>query len=193
MFTDETMPDDETLLANAANGLEPGLAAFYERHAERIHRYALMMSGSVVVAQDVTQELFVYVLENARAYDRRRSRSSVAWLYGIARNKLRRVQRLRESTGAAVDQALSPDSPERAYQWSALIAETASAVGRLPEEQREVLIMCGLQEVDYATAADVLNVPVGTVRSRLSRARARLRTVLDDSETTLEEFSYEAR
>ena len=193
MLIDDTMPDDETLLANAADGLEPGLAAFYERYAERVYRYALMMSGSVVVAQDVTQELFVYVLENAHAYDRRRARTSVAWLYGIARNKLRRVQRLRESAGGAVDQTLAPDSPERAYQWSALIAETAGAVARLPAEQREVLIMCGLQEVDYATAADVLEVPVGTVRSRLSRARATLRAVLDDSETSLEEFSYEVR
>lgn len=187
------MPDDETLLANAANGLEPGLAAFYERYAERIYRYALMMSGSVVVAQDVTQELFVYVLENARAYDRRRSRNSVAWLYGIARNKLRRAQKSREATGSVADQALSSDSPERAYQWSALIAETARAVSDLPEEQREVLVMCGLQEVDYTTAAEVLEVPVGTVRSRLSRARARLRLVLDESETSVEEFSYEAR
>ena len=187
------MPNDETLLVNAANGVEPGLAAFYDRYAERIYRYALMMSGSVAVAQDVTQELFVYVLENARAYDRRRSRSSAAWLYGITRNKLRRVQKPRESTAGAADEVLAPDSPERAYQWSALIAETSRAIGRLPEEQREVMILCGLQEVDYATAAAIIGVPVGTVRSRLSRARARLRTVLDGSEASLEEFSYEVR
>ena len=187
------MPNDETLLANAANGLEPGLAAFYERYAERLYRYALMMSGSVMVAQDVTQEIFVYVLENAGAYDGRRSRSSMAWLYGIARNKLRRAKRSRELTGNTADETLSPDSPERAYQWSALITETARAIGGLPEEQREVLVMCGLQEIDYATAAEVLEVPVGTVRSRLSRARARLRAVLEGSETSLEEFSYEAR
>lgn len=187
------MPNDETLLANAAKGLEPGFAAFYERYAETIHRYALMMSGSVMVAQDVTQDVFVYALENARAYDGRRSRNSMAWLYGIARNKLRRARRSRELTGSAADEALSPDSPERAYRWSALIAETARAIGGLPEEQREVLVMCGLQEVDYATAAEALAVPVGTVRSRLSRARARLRAVLDGSQTPLEEFSYEAR
>ena len=169
------------------------MGLFYERHAARIYRYALMMSGSVSVAEDVTQALFVHVMENAAAYDRGRSRSSVAWLYGIARNKLRSAQRSREVTGTAVETPLAPDSPERAYRWSTLIADTAKAVRTLPVEQREVLVMCGLQEVDYATVAEILNVPVGTVRSRLSRARSRLRAVLDDNETSLEEFSYEAR
>lgn len=187
------MPNDAMLLANAAIGREPGMGLFYERHAERIYRYALMMSGSVAVAEDVTQAVFVHVMENAEVYDRARSRNSVAWLYGIARNKLRSAQRSREFTGTAAETPLSPDSPERAYRWSALVADTAKAARSLPVEQREVLVICGLQEVDYATAAEILKVPVGTVRSRLSRARARLRAVLDDSETSLEEFSYEAR
>ncbi len=194
MPIDEVMPNDEILLANAAEGREPGLAVFYERYAERVYRYALMMSGSVTVAQDVTQELFVHVLENARGYDRGRSPNSMAWLYGIARNKLRQALRRRlELTGTDTDGSPSSDSPERAYRWSALIADTAKAVRLLPVEQREVLILCGLQEVDYATAAHVLDVPVGTVRSRLSRARSRLRRVLEQNDTSLEEFSYEAR
>ena len=118
----------------------------------------------------------------------------MAWLYGIARNKLRQALRRRlELTGTDTDGSPSSDSPERAYRWSALIADTAKAVRLLPVEQREVLILCGLQEVDYVTAADALNVPVGTVRSRLSRARSRLRRVLEENDTSLEEFSYEAR
>ncbi len=187
------MPSDEELLANLANKRKPGFTVLYKRYSDLIYRYALMVSGSASVAEEATQETFVHVIENATAFDPSRSSTARGWLYGLARNKVRAANRYQGRVAPLADNRSDKDSPDRVVVWSQVADETAAAILRLPLQQREVLVLCGLQEFDYATAATLLELPVGTVRSRLSRARHALRRALGDTGYTLEDLKYEAQ
>lgn len=175
------MPSDEELLANIAIGRKPGFTRLYRRYSDSIFRYALMVSGSLSLAEEATQDTFVYMIEHAGAFDVQRSPSALGWLYGITRNRVRALTRAHTRSTIVVNQETCAPSVEQAFKWSKAVDATASAILDLDIDQREVIVLCGLQEIDYSTAADILGVPVGTVRSRLSRARQALRLSLSDA------------
>lgn len=187
------MRSDEELLANFSAGRWQGFNEFYDRYSSSIYRYTLVMTGSVSLAEEATQETFMYILENAGVFDSTRSLSALGWLYGIARNKVRSKARQLESATILPEHESNKDSPEIVYGWTQLADKTAAAIRFLPLDQREALVLCGLNEVDYATAAKILEVPIGTIRSRLSRARNALRSSLSDNGFALEDISYETR
>ncbi len=179
-------PADRDLLLRTIDGDEEAFTLLYRRRHPAIYRFALHMGGNAALAEDVTQEVFLALIRDARRFDPARG-TLVGFLFGIARNHLRKRweqdQRLvplgddpnvlRSSTygngngngaGHRGDAAVAGEAMRRLRQ----------AIATLPENYREALVLCELEEMSYDEAAAVLDCPVGTVRSRLHRARALL-------------------
>jgi RNA polymerase sigma-70 factor (ECF subfamily) len=165
-------------------GDEEAFTSLYRRRQAGIYRFALQMSGSESVADDVTQEVFMVLIRDAHNYDPERG-SLAAFLYGVARHLvLRSFQRerafvaLEGEAGAdesVVDERLvSQDDPLGDLTRNEMIERVRHAVLALPAHYREVVVLCELHEMSYAEAAGVLGCAIGTVRSRLHRGRAML-------------------
>ena len=167
-------PQDEELVSALLDGDEQAFTSLYRRRQAGLFRFALQMSGSAAVAEDVTQEVFLTLIRDGRDYDPRRGSVS-AYLYGIARNKV--LQSFRHPTSAEEPgaEAASPDGgPLEEITRNESIRAVRDAVLALPAHYREAVVLCDLHEMPYEQAAQVLGCAVGTVRSRLHRARALL-------------------
>lgn len=174
---------DEDLLARTAKGDAQAFALLFRRRHGEVYRFALHMTGTAGAADDVTQDVFMVVMREAARYEPGRSRVT-AWLCGIARNCARQrldrdrpFQPLDEEDDAWRDPALQTD-PLGDLTRAEGIDRVRKAVLNLPIRYREVIVLCDLQEMSYAEAADVLACAVGTVRSRLHRGRQLLATKL---------------
>jgi len=177
---------DDELFTAAQRGDEEAFLALYRRRQGAIYRFAMHMSGSTAAAEDITQEVFLALLRGDWGYDPERGSLS-SYLFGIARKLvLRQLERTYadvsldehppEAVSAANDSA--PD-PYDALNERERIEALRRAVVSLPRRYREVVVLCDLEEMDYADAAAVLGCPIGTVRSRLHRARGLLLEKLD--------------
>ncbi len=173
-------PDDD-LLIRIQTGDEQAFMVLYQRRQAALYRFALHMCGSAAVAEDVTQETFLVLLREGCGYDSSRGTLS-GYLFGVARKLvLRHVERTRGDVALETDSDETP-LPQLAVNDDPLIDLTRRegienlwrAVLALPRRYREVVVLCDLEEVDYADAAIALGCPIGTVRSRLHRARALL-------------------
>ena len=144
-------------------------------HLPRLRRYARALTGDVNRADDLVQD----TLERALAkLDLWQPESDLrAWLFTLMHNLFVNQLRRHHLAETALEDAL--DEPVNGGQLEALAArDIHDALARLPPEQREVLLLVGLEQFGYAEAAQVLGVPTGTVMSRLSRARERMRQML---------------
>ena len=172
---------DEELLIRSQSGDEEAFVALYRRRQAALYRFALHMSGSMPVAEDVTQEVFLALLREPCRFDAERG-SVAGYLFGIARKLI-----LRQMERGRLDMALESvfsefNLPELAVHHDPLaelthregMAALRRAVQALPPRYREVVVLCDLEELDYAVAAAALGCPIGTVRSRLHRARGLL-------------------
>ncbi|HEX8459023.1 MAG TPA: RNA polymerase sigma factor [Pyrinomonadaceae bacterium] len=174
---------DEELLKRTTAGDADAFAALYRRRQAGIYRFALQMCGSEGIAEDVTQEVFMTLVRESQLFDPSRGTLS-SYLYGVARNQvLRRLEKERhfvaladETTedGGVAAHPVSPADPLAELTRSELIETVRGAVLALPAHYREVVVLCELHEMSYAEAADALGCAVGTVRSRLHRARTLL-------------------
>jgi RNA polymerase sigma-70 factor, ECF subfamily len=175
---------DAALLAQVAAGAvgaEPAFVALYRRRRDDIYRFAFAMAKSRTFAQDVTQEVFLNVLENAARFDAAKG-SVRAWLFGCARHAvLDRLRAERRWTDDVPEEAAACESEQHVLTQQRL-GRLHAAIARLPVEYREALVLCELQELSYAEGAAVLECPIGTVRSRLHRARALLTAMLHEGE-----------
>ena len=171
---------DEDLFIRMHSGDEKAFVSLYRKRQPGIFRFALHISGSPTVAEDVTQEVFLAVIREC-GYDPQRG-TLRGYLYGIARKVvLRHIERSR--TDALLEADLEESRlPEVTVSEDPLadlthregIEALRRAVQALPRRYREVVVLCDLEEVDYAAAAEALGCPIGTVRSRLHRARGLL-------------------
>jgi RNA polymerase sigma-70 factor, ECF subfamily len=174
-----TNASDEGLLARIAGGDRDALGVLFDRRQQGVYRFALHLTGSPAVADDVTQDVFIAVLRDAGKFEAGRA-SVAAWLCGIARNFVRRRLSADRENPSLDD--LGFDGPPPAIHPDPLgdlttaeqVEALRQAVLTLPLAYREALVLCDLQELAYAEAADALGCPIGTVRSRLHRARALL-------------------
>jgi RNA polymerase sigma-70 factor (ECF subfamily) len=179
-----TTPSDNELLRLMLAGDEGAFVTLYRRRQGGIYRFALQMCGSETIAEDVTQEVFMVLMSEAKNYDSAKG-TLTAYLYGIARNQvLRSLSRDRsfisiheneeEDFKATHEKLIAQDDPLGDLTRSEAIESVRLAVMALPAHYREVVLLCELHEMSYAEAAQVLECAVGTIRSRLHRARALL-------------------
>lgn len=167
---------DCELLKRVARGDEQAFISLYHRRQGGVYRFALQMSGSPSVAEDVTQEVFLLLMREAAGYDEARG-SVTSYLYGVARNfVLRRLDK--ESRFVALPEEETHQGegegaadPLAELTRNAEIEAVRQAVLLLPSPYREVVVLCDLHEMSYAEAAAALDCAVGTIRSRLHRAR----------------------
>lgn len=178
---------DEKLLAQALAGDEEAFTDLYRRRQGPVFRFALHMSGSPQIAEEVTQEVFVFLAQRGRHFDPERGALG-AFLFGVARNFVRRALERRysesQTTSSAEDHAESLVSTEDTVEDIArgqVSAAIWKAVLSLPEHYREVVVLCDLQEASYAEAAAAIGCKLGTVRSRLHRAHEMLSRKLEGS------------
>ena len=183
-------PGDSELLRSMLAGDEEAFALLYRRRQGSVYRFALQMSGSKSIAEDVTQEVFLFLMREGHVFDPARG-SLNSFLLGVARNHVLRRMR--------VDHFLTPIGDDDETEVSVAVLETAlrpiedlaraetielvrKAVLSLPAKYREVVVLCELQDMSYGEAAEILGCAIGTVRSRLHRARALLLAKLRPSE-----------
>jgi RNA polymerase sigma-70 factor, ECF subfamily len=214
--------DEGLLLRRMVAGDEAAFTLLYRRKHPAIYRFALHMSGNAALAEDVTQEVFMTLIRDAKRFDPGRGTLG-GFLFGIARNHLRRRWEQERN---------SVPLPESADELDAIMARSKAsgkngtsgygngngnghsngngngngagvsaymlhrddfaslenvqrvrqAIATLPENYREVVVLCELDELSYEDAAAALDCPVGTVRSRLHRARAILVEKLRDTQ-----------
>ena len=170
------------LLARMRQGDESAFVALYRRHCDAVYRMALLYCGSQAMAADVTQETFIHFMTRPDQFDPLRGTIG-SWLCGVARNLARKAAGHREEPtdpdDLASDTLPHEEQVERNTPLEHLLRnETAEKVRQslaaLAPHYRDVLILCELSELSYAEAAQVCNIDIGTVRSRLSRGRAQL-------------------
>jgi RNA polymerase sigma-70 factor (ECF subfamily) len=168
---------DVELFALAISGDESAFVALYERMKTGIFRYAYYMTSSKYAAEEVTQEVFLTLLQNRARFDMKQGDLG-AFVFGIARNLVRRIGRRERPFEPLPDDAevlarlVGPaaGSSDQALQ-DQLVANVRAAVSSLPEHYRRVVVLCDLCELSYAEAASRLGCAIGTVRSRLNRGR----------------------
>jgi len=164
---------DHDLLKRMLEGEEDAFTALYRRRQAAVYRFALQMTGSVVIAEDVTQEVFMELIEHGRRFDPARG-ALASFLYGVARNLvLRRIEKDRGQQSELPDLA-SDDDVVGDLTRRETVERVRRAVLSLPAVYREAVVLCDLQDLSYEDAAEALDCPVGTVRSRLNRGRAML-------------------
>lgn len=156
-----------------------------DRHASRLYRFILKHIGNASDAEELAQQTFV---EAVQAYRTFRGDSQLStWLYGIAMNLVRNYlsraphRRHHMTDDSILDEMPESDvagrtvhDPEQRFAQTQLFAQMDAALAELPEHMRELLILVGVEALSYEEAAVLLTIPIGTVRSRLSRARKAL-------------------
>jgi RNA polymerase sigma factor (sigma-70 family) len=150
----------------------------FERHGQRIHGFALRRTGDATAAEDVTAMVFLEAWRRRREVVLRQP-SALPWLYGVAANVLRGRSRTRRRHRAALERLAGQRPPTLALVESRSEAleqarRVIAAVAQLPRRERDVLVLSVWQDLSHEEIAAALDIPVGTVKSRLSRARARL-------------------
>jgi RNA polymerase sigma-70 factor (ECF subfamily) len=172
------------LMRRVAAGDEHAFVEIYRQKQAAIFRFALHMGGSQVLAEDVTQEVFVALMAQASQYDPARG-SLTGYLYGIARKHLlRHFRRRRAQLPIEEDSCGAPNSapvvlaehtdPLGQLSRDETIESVRRAILALPPRYREAVVLCELQEMGYEEAASLAGCAVGTIRSRLHRGRALL-------------------
>ena len=177
-----TEPTDPELLDRIATGDREALALIFRRYHGTVYRFSRQMLGSNEAADDITQDVFVALAKNAGRFNPAVA-SLPTYLYGIARHLvLQRYKRSRTRLEVNIDAIAGED--EAAFATSSDPADAISrtqatralrrAILRLPVHYREVIVLCELNGLSYEQAAAIAGCPVGTVRSRLNRARQML-------------------
>ncbi|HEY75414.1 MAG TPA: sigma-70 family RNA polymerase sigma factor [Thermoflexia bacterium] len=182
---------DETALIRAAQ--RGNLDAFNElvlTYQHRIYNLAYRILGDPAAAEDATQETFIAAYRKIGSF---RGGSFVSWLLRIVANRcydeLRRQKRRPTTSWEAfgeIDEEANPalinggESPEERAERAELARFLQAAISTLPPDQRVVLVLSDVEGLSYAEIAETVRVPVGTVKSRLARARARLRDLLQE-------------
>jgi RNA polymerase sigma-70 factor (ECF subfamily) len=182
--TGTTAADDASVIARSQRDPE-AFSILFRRHAPRIRRYVTRRIGPDA-ADDVVAETFLLAFRQRERYDPERA-NALPWLYGIATNLIGRhrrdeIQLYQAVARKGADPVTEPftDRVDAAVTATAANRALAAALAKLPANYRDPLLLTAWTGLSYEEAALALGVPVGTVRSRVHRARARLRQSLPE-------------
>lgn len=188
--------EEAGLVQRARGGDLDAFNALVERHQRGLYNLCLRMLGSAAAAEDATQDAFIAAFRRLESF---RGGSFRSWLYRIAANlcydELRRrkarptvsLDATAEERGV-VELPGSGPSPSGRLERSEMVAALQRALDGLPPDQRLAVVLCDVQGMDYAGAAAVMGVALGTVKSRIARARGRLRKLLRADPAVAEEL-----
>ncbi len=188
MSTEVTELSDQVLWQQAREGHAPAFGALFERHAGRIYNYCFRRTGDWALAEDLTSATFLVAW---RSHGRAplQAESALPLLYGIAtnvlRNQRRALRRRREAFARLpLERAEEPDFAEEGptrLDDEATMRRLLQLFARLPRREQDVIALCDWSGLSYEDAAVALDIPIGTVRSRLARGRGRLRELATSS------------
>jgi RNA polymerase sigma-70 factor (ECF subfamily) len=184
---------DDALAALAAGGDRQALELLLDRHADRIHGVCRRVLANRDDALDATQEAMIAVARGISRFDGRSAFTT--WLYRVATNaaldEARRLQRRPTPVETLPDRGGSAlaSTPEDRVD---VRVDVDAALAELPIDFRVAVVLRDLCDLDYAEIAAVLDLPPGTVRSRISRGRAQLAVLLGNPETASERRSDDA-
>lgn len=185
---DHRAPDSDAISASAATPAD--FATIFDRHFDAIHAYLQRRVGRDL-ADELSAETFLVAFDSRARYDAARP-DARPWLFGIATNLLHRhhrheLRQLRAYARSAADPVLDAfDGVEDRVDATGMRRELVDGLAGVPAEERDALLLFAWADLSYAEVAEALGVPVGTVRSRLSRARGRLRAALGEGTTATE-------
>jgi RNA polymerase sigma factor (sigma-70 family) len=174
-------PPDAEVIGRSLDEPE-AFGLIYDRHAATLLRFLGRRVGAGV-AEGLVGELFRIAFEQRRTFDLSRT-SALPWLYGIGSNLLLKhrrgeARRLRASARMAAGEASDKRASAKALDARLLFPRVAGAIEALPDGEREALLLFAWEDLSYQSMAEALELPIGTVRSRLNRARAHLRELLE--------------
>lgn len=176
---------DEHLMKALAKGSEDALRELYGRHAGTMLRLLQRLVSDRSVAEEIMQEAWLAVWQAAGSF---RGDSSVrGWLLGVARRQAHNRMRRQSAPTTELSEAVAVADPtvdiEAQLLVKADLLALADAVAALPDHLREVVILTVVDELPYRDVSAVLGVPVGTVKSRMAQARARLAAAVGSGRT----------
>jgi RNA polymerase sigma-70 factor, ECF subfamily len=177
---------DRDLWAAAVAGDADAFGALFERHARAVYNFGFRETADWAAAEDIASEVFLTAWRRrSEVIFTTESGSVLPWLLGVAVNHLRNQRRGTRRGDAAIARLnLRGDQPDFSDELLGRMADEAQMAGvravveQLADHERDVLALCAWAGLDYEEAAIALDLPVGTVRSRLSRARAHLRELV---------------
>lgn len=169
---------DAQLIDRASGGDRTAFELLYERHGSAVYRYAWLLSRSVPDAEDITQESFLALLRKPGAFDPSRAQLRT-WLISVVRRqylwRCRKASRQTDASDLEIESAAGFDEELIRLERAEAVRQ---AVGSLPEAQREALYLFEFEELSLSEVAGILDVDVNAVKSRLHRARERLKRLL---------------
>jgi RNA polymerase sigma-70 factor (ECF subfamily) len=182
---DPSLEDDSKLLQLMIAGEERGFVALYRKYQARVYRFSLQISGMPHIAEEVTQETFLALIRAPHKYQTERG-LLMLYLFGIAR-KLAWKSTRRDRLFAVLDddrELAMIDSPDMASDLARKeqVKKLRRSILSLPRKYREVIVLCSLQELSYEEAATIIDSSIGTVRSRMHRAKQLLVRKLNEGE-----------
>ena len=180
-----TGPDDATLIERSRAGEPEAFGELVVRYQDRLYNTLVRVCGDAEEARDVTQEAFVQAFVKLDSF--RGNSAFYTWLYRIAfntaisrRRRRKPTSSLDEARDAAGFEPADPDArPEANLEREEQAIAVRAALATLSEEHRSVLVLREIDGCDYETIGEMLDVPVGTVRSRLHRARMQLKEEME--------------
>ena len=174
--------DERNLVRRIQAGDRTAFEEILDAYETRVYRLALRFTGNVAEAEDLTQDIFLAIYKGLVAF--RGSSALGTWIYRVAMNNCLEYRRKRRLEHLPYDEELTllsedwRSDPEQAAGRQELAAQVEAALSRLSPQHRDVIVLHELQGLTYQEVAAALNVPVGTVKSRLSNAFRRLRDLL---------------
>ena len=174
---------DEKLLQKASRGDETAFVLLYERHRAHVFRFAYRLLGSRPLAEDIAHDCFLGLVKHPGRFDPGRAATLRTYLFAAARNLAFKHYRQQDGQMAFDDLTEAPlvdrgETPLGRLLDEELSGEVRKAIAALPPLQREAVVLFEYEELTLAEIAAIVEADVGTVKSRLYRARERLRRTL---------------
>ena len=196
------MSDDKKLIEKAAGGDVEAFEKIIEEYQNIVYSIALRMAGNETDAFDMAQEVFIKLYRNLSKFDGRSKLST--WIYRVASNtcldELKKRKRIRDNTKSLNEEFETADDsvvleikdtkplPEEEIENSEIKETLNSAILKLSDQHKEVIILRDIEGFSYEEIADITKNSVGTVKSRLSRARSALRKILKEYGELFEKY-----